>query len=285
MPMRFYNATAFMFPRRYEWRMLLICFLAVHVPLIAAITFQAVTGEWQPMTLLVLLVATLIGTGLGLAAIRGLLAPVVQATSMLRAIQAGKPVKQVPVGQDDLVGQLLKGVATAANESAARITALADAAERDPLTGIRNRRGFMETARAILSGNANAVIAIIDLDHFKLVNDKFGHATGDRLLQDIAKALEADLRRTDVTARWGGEEFVVLMPGTLLDEARLVLERLRAGIALDTGLLGDNWPVTFSCGLAPVRNFGELGDATRKADEALYKAKNGGRNRVMVSED
>lgn len=282
--MRFYRATTFVFPRSFEHRVLFVCFGAVHVPLIACIALQAVTGQWQLTTLVTLLVATLIGTGLGLAAIHALLAPLSQATTMLQAIQTGERVPVVPQGADDLVGRLLDGVATAANESAARIERLTDAAERDPLTGIRNRRGFLDAAEQVLRGRGNAVLAIVDIDRFKAINDEFGHDTGDALLRALAKRIEDHLRRSDIAARWGGEEFAVLLPHTTLGEARLVMERLRATVALDTNLGVQDRAVTFSCGLAPVRSFAHLEHATKQADEALYAAKNAGRNQVHVIE-
>jgi diguanylate cyclase (GGDEF)-like protein len=281
--MRFYRATAFLFPRNYEWRILFVCFGAVHVPLIACVASEAFSGTWQPHTLLILLFATLAGTIMGILAIHALLSPITRATTMLEAIQHGQPITSIPVGGDDLVGRLLTGVATAANESAARIERLANAAERDALTGIRNRRGFLDSAESVLPGAGNSVIALIDIDHFKLINDQFGHEAGDTLLKALAARLEQALRRTDIAARWGGEEFAILFPATQLDEARSVLERLRSTVALDSEMAHESWPVTFSCGLASVRSFAELGKATRRADAALYHAKSSGRNRVQVA--
>lgn len=283
--MRFYQATAFLFPRNYERRILLICFGAVHVPLIACVAMQAVTGAWDVTTLVTLLIATLIGTGLGLFAIHALLRPIVTATGMLQSIRDGARIDHVPAGGDDLVGRLLQAVATAANASAARIEQLVVAAERDLLTGIRNRRGFLDAASEMLREYGSSVVALIDIDRFKAINDSFGHAVGDDLLRAIAQRLEHSLRRTDVAARWGGEEFAVLLGHTSLDEARLVMERLRASIALDDAFGIEGYVVTFSCGLAPVHAFAELDQAIHRADEALYAAKNDGRNRVVVAAD
>ncbi|EJL34094.1 GGDEF domain-containing protein [Novosphingobium sp. AP12] len=280
--MRFYRATAFLFPRSYERRVLFFCFGAVHVPLLACIALQALTGHWEIGTLVTLLVATLVGTGLGLAAIHALLAPIGEATAMLAAIQNGERIVAVPEGGNDLVGRLLNGVTTAANDTAARIEQLVDAAERDPLTGIRNRRGFLDSAEQVLRGRSNAVLGIIDIDHFKAINDEFGHAAGDVILKSLARKIEDHLRRSDIAARWGGEEFAVLLPHTTVEEARLVMERLRATIALDTELGIEDHAVTFSCGLAPVRTFAQLGEATKQADAALYSAKNAGRNQVHI---
>lgn len=280
--MRFYEATTFIFPRSYERRILFVCFGAVHVPLIACVALQAITGQWQIATLLTLLVATLVGTALGLAAIHALLSPIGKATTMLTSIQLGERVSDVPRGGNDLVGRLLEGVTIAANETAARVERLTAAAERDPLTGIRNRRGFLDSAEQVLRGRSNAVVALIDIDHFKAVNDEYGHDIGDVLLKSLARRIEDHLRRSDIAARWGGEEFAVLLPDTTLDEARLVMERLRATVALDNGLGVADRAVTFSCGLAPVRSFTELGEATKQADAALYAAKTAGRNQVHV---
>ncbi|KHK90228.1 GGDEF domain-containing protein [Novosphingobium malaysiense] len=281
--MRFYRATAFLFPKHYEYRILFICLGAVHFPLIAYIGLEVTTGQWQAATLVVLLLATLVAAGLGLAAIRALLSPVSEATEMLRAVQDGEPVGHIPRGAGDLVGRLLGSVATAANESAARIKRLVDTSERDALTGIRNRRGFVESAREVLLGNHTAVMALIDIDHFKLINDQFGHDAGDDVLKTIALHLESELRRKDLVGRWGGEEFAVLLPDTMLDEARLIIERLRASIALDRNLDDRGWPVTLSCGLALIRDFAQFDEACQHADTALYGAKSQGRNRIHIS--
>jgi diguanylate cyclase (GGDEF)-like protein len=280
--MRFYKATRFLFPRSFELRLLTICFLAVHVPLIACVVFSAVTGHWPLDTLVVVLVATLAGTVGGVAAIHALLSPLKHATAMLGAIQQGERVDVVPVGGDDLVGRLLRGVTKAANESADRSERLTDAAERDPLTGILNRRGFTTAAESLLSGGRGAVLALIDLDHFKTINDRFGHTAGDELLHSFAQRLCDGVRRSDICARWGGEEFAVLLPGANIDHARDVMERLRA--SLTQRPLPGEASVTFSCGLAPLQEATRIEDAVTRADEALYAAKSEGRDRIETAE-
>lgn len=281
--MRFYKATSFLFPRNYEWRILLVCLIAIQIPLITFLATQAATGEWQASTLTTLLLATLAGTVLALAAIHALLSPIRRAAAMLESVRNGSPFIDVPEGGEDLVGRLFVGVAAAAGELAARIEYRLDAAERDALTGIRNRRGFLDSAESILTGMGNSVVALVDIDYFKLINDQFGRDAGDSLLKGLATRLEESLRRTDIAARWGGEEFLVLFPDTQLDEARLVMERLRASVALDSEFGREGWPVTFSCGLASLRTFADLGEATHRAEAALQQAKESGRNRVQVS--
>lgn len=281
--MRFYQATRFLFPRRYELRLLLVCFLAVHVPLIGVLLFEAVTMHWDFAMLGVVLVATLTGTALGLAAIHALLTPVTRAIDLLEAVHAGQAVAQLPVGGEDLVGRLYQGVAHAANENAARLARLLDAAERDSLTSLRNRRGFLDSAEALLDGSSEAVLAMIDIDHFKQINDRFGHPEGDRVLRQFASHLEGGVRRTDLVARWGGEEFIVLFIGASIADAQAVLDRLRTTFAASCAMPDHQWTVTFSGGVARLHGFAGLGDATHQADAALYAAKQAGRNQLRIA--
>lgn len=285
--MRFYQATTFLFPRSYERRILFVCFGAVHVPLIACIVLQATTGHWQLDTLLTLLVATLVGTGLGLAAIHALLAPIAQATTMLQSIQMGERIAAIPQGADDLVGRLLRGVTTAAHENAARIERLVDAAERDPLTGIRNRRGFLDSAKQILRGRSNAVLALIDIDHFKRINDRFGHAIGDEVLKAVAAAMREVCRDTDTLGRYGGEEFAVLLQGIGEDHALPAAERLRRAVSSVSLRVGDQTITpTASVGVACLTPDDKGFDTLLiRADRALYKAKAEGRDRVVLAGD
>jgi diguanylate cyclase (GGDEF)-like protein len=157
---------------------------------------------------------------------------------------------------------------------------MADAAERDMLTGLRNRRGFMDAIVPLLKEDRNSVVALIDLDHFKGINDRFGHDEGDRVLRAFGARLESGLRRSDLAARWGGEEFAVLLPDTDLDEAKEIVDRLRVTLNAEGFGALPNGPVTFSCGLAIARNYASLSGAMRKADTALYEAKRAGRDRV-----
>ena len=180
--MRFYRATQFLFPRSFELRLLAICFVAIHVPLIASVMVSALTWRWEVESLLVLLVATLLGTAAGVAAIHALLSPLTKAIAMLRSIQEGARIEDVPAGGEDLVGRLLLGVTQAANEAAERSERLTHAAERDPLTGVHNRRGFLAAAQRAMRSDHPAVIALFDLDHFKSINDRLGHAGGDAVL-------------------------------------------------------------------------------------------------------
>jgi len=162
---------------------------------------------------------------------------------------------------------------------------------RDGLTGLYNRRAFderlaQEVAFTDRHGTALSVI-LLDLDHFKLINDRFGHPCGDRVLQLVAASLVASVRLEDLVARYGGEELVVVVRGIPADGVRVLAERLRARVeALDVVWDGRRVPVTASLGVA---HAGRGAPATAAAvlsvaDQALYEAKRGGRNRVVIAD-
>lgn len=169
-----------------------------------------------------------------------------------------------------------------------RLEALRDDAESDFLTGLKTRRAFEQAARHYCearSGEYAASVIIIDLDHFKSVNDRFGHAAGDAVIRAVGKLICRQTRTSDMAGRMGGEEFCLLLPGTGLEGARTLAERLRMRIS---ELSADEFPE----GLSITASFGvgELGqnmlfeDAYPVADAALYAAKSGGRNRVSCAE-
>ena len=156
----------------------------------------------------------------------------------------------------------------------------------DPLTGIGNRRRLeqalaTEVNRAERTGGSLSAF-IADLDHFKRINDRYGHEAGDKVLAAFGEVLRRRTRATDIAARFGGEEFVVLMPATDLANAIAIAERIRAAIAgLQVEPLIE--PVTASFGVVE-RGAGEPAHAfMRRADVALYEAKRQGRNRVVAA--
>jgi diguanylate cyclase (GGDEF)-like protein len=155
-------------------------------------------------------------------------------------------------------------------------------AHTDALTGVTNRRGLLKGIdalhlRAQRSGHGYALM-MVDIDHFKAVNDQYGHAGGDRVLQRVANALRDGLRMGDIVARWGGEEFCVLVPRMSLADALALAERLALQVATD----GEP-RVTISVGVAEARaEIESAEEVIRRADAALYQAKASGRNRVVA---
>lgn len=163
---------------------------------------------------------------------------------------------------------------------------LEDLAATDELTGLCNRRHFLRLAgrelAALRSGRQHG-LALLDLDHFKRINDVHGHAAGDRVLQTFAAVARACLRDGDVIARYGGEEFVLLLPNTEADQFTACCERLREAFsrAEPLGVKVDSLSV--SIGLTLLTMHDDLDDALQRADQALYQAKRDGRNRCAAT--
>lgn len=166
---------------------------------------------------------------------------------------------------------------------------LAEQASHDDLTGLTNRREFMrllqmEMARAARSGSAFCVV-LLDIDHFKHVNDRLGHAVGDKVLATVAAIYRDAVREFDVCARYGGEEFTILVLNPALDPVIAMIERLRRNVechpwdAIDPALR-----VTVSAGVARWREGDTQTELLRRADDAMYEAKAAGRNCVRVSD-
>lgn len=164
--------------------------------------------------------------------------------------------------------------------------ALAREAATDPLTGALNRRRLTQLASELPKSQPSALL-LCDLDHFKQVNDTYGHDAGDTVLQTFHQLLQDGARSGDYVARWGGEEFLVLLPNTQMDVARQVAQRLRQQLERTPIILcdGSTLHVTVTIGLARMELGDSLQSAVRRADEALYKGKESGRNQVHDSSD
>ncbi len=159
-------------------------------------------------------------------------------------------------------------------------------ARRDPLTGLPNRRGMWEHLNYEYNRsqryNLSMSVLICDIDHFKKVNDSLGHDGGDFILKEVAKVISNTLRKQDIVARWGGEEFLFLLPETNTYDAYVVAEKVRARIAdTDFTYNGEKATVTLSFGFANVSDKPAIDQAINEADHFLYKAKDTGRNKTF----
>ena len=169
------------------------------------------------------------------------------------------------------------------------VTAHKNAASMDPLTGMFNRRGFAEATSRVIEREAKAgrpvTVLIFDIDHFKSINDRFGHPAGDEILKLFSAVVVNSLRLTDLSGRIGGEEFAALLPCSL-EEGVLAAERVREAFEA-SGIVDETGPVdtTVSIGVAGGPAGTELEVLLAAADTALYQAKRGGRNRVEAAEE
>jgi len=158
----------------------------------------------------------------------------------------------------------------------------------DPLTGVANRRRLDEQldveVNRVQRYGGTLSLAVADLDHFKRINDEYGHETGDAVLKAFTRIMEAHVRDVDLVARQGGEEFVILMPQSGRDAAETVAERIRQCLA-HTPLPPLRLPVTVSLGVAEIQPGETAAELLRRADQAVYGAKAGGRNRTVVAPD
>jgi diguanylate cyclase (GGDEF)-like protein len=159
-------------------------------------------------------------------------------------------------------------------------------AEHDMLTGVLSRRAIEMQLRALSTearnGGSGLGVLFLDIDHFKSINDRFGHATGDACLVAVAHRLQAELRDGDHLGRWGGEEFVAILPGASLENAHQTSQRILRGVSADPVHVADgSVTITVSIGIAvldPLHD--DIDSLLHRADAALYRAKANGRNRV-----
>jgi len=196
------------------------------------------------------------------------------------------------LGGDDFLpkplqpGQLISAVTSRAH----RYRALKKLTDRDSLTGLLNHANILRCLEREMSVADRAkrpvAFAMIDIDFFKRVNDTYGHAVGDQVITRMTHLIRDRMRRIDYVGRYGGEEFAVVMPNTDLEGAHAVVDQLRLA-AMDVvhkAVDGDHFHVTFSAGIACYPTYANAPDVTQAADEALYRAKREGRNRVVVAE-
>ncbi|MDI1308083.1 MAG: GGDEF domain-containing protein [Methylotenera sp.] len=172
----------------------------------------------------------------------------------------------------------------------AELSELSEKVSIDQLTGVLNRRGLDEAMLREISraqrGANSLCVTLLDIDNFKHFNDNYGHHVGDTALQHLAKVIRETLRPTDITARFGGEEFVILLPDTSIEEAVESISRLQRALTKQF-FLGNNERllITFSAGIALFRQAEEQATVLNRADQAMYLAKKSGKNRVMTEID
>jgi diguanylate cyclase (GGDEF)-like protein len=157
-------------------------------------------------------------------------------------------------------------------------------ASSDPLTGALNRRAFFDIAEYELNRSHRyehaTTIAYIDLDNFKGINDRLGHAVGDNLLITVTKTIASNIRSTDILSRFGGDEFVILLPETPAEAASIFLEKIQ--YQLNQAMAASNWPVSFSIGaITYPKSPPGVEDVIKKADMLMYEVKRSGKNRLL----
>ena len=281
------------FPKSYLGKILLAAFVGTHLPLIALVLYLVLyspIGFWPGLSVLaVVLLATLLGTRATLWVLYSLLKPVSLASEALRDyLDHGKKIG-LPLGFTDQAGRLMADVRYTIEHLDKVIRALEKRSTKDYLTGAYNRRACEERlaedlARAEREGTA-LTFALVDLDQFKLVNDRYGHQAGDACLKHVAHVVGRNIRKGDWFARWGGDEFAMVLWDLGGErQGETTLERIAKELADNPVTLpgGEEIVLNLSGGACGSHTAGEtVLEVFSQADQALYRAKEEGKNRFV----
>ena len=281
------------FPKSYSAKIMLVVFAGTHLPLVAMVLYLLLVSPGGLGTHLVVLAALLIATLLGfvatLFALRALLAPVRLASSSLEAYLDERRKPELPIGFSDEAGKLMADVQHALDHLDSTIHSLEGLSGTDPLTGLPNRREGEERLGEDLArakrGGAFLTVAVVDLDAFKAINDTHGHHAGDVCLRHVARVIRRSVREGDWLARWGGDEFIMLLWDTsIFASPEAVLGRISADLRRSPARLPGGEELVLSISVGAHRYAGEddIRELLAKADAAMYEAKREGRAWVLA---
>jgi len=200
-------------------------------------------------------------------------------------------MEAMKIGGDDFLHKPIRDdhLVASVTTRAQRFRHLRSVMERDSLTGLINHGVLEHELERELSRaereQKQMVFAMVDIDHFKIVNDNYGHPVGDRVIKAMTRILTQRLRKTDIVGRYGGEEFGIILPSTTPEQAIKLLDEIRESVS-EISYSSDSGPfhVTYSAGLAVFPVHSDVTQIIRAADKALYKAKEAGRNRVVCDD-
>ncbi len=272
------------FPKSYWGKILLVVFLGTHVPLVALVLYlllSSLIDTGPKMSILVLLLAAaLVGTAAALWALRRLLAPVRLASCSLREYLDSQRVPHMPIHFADEAGRLMADVQYTVDYLDATIRSLEGLSGTDHLTGVPNRREAekrlkKDIARAQRSAEV-LTVCVVDVNNFKSINDTYGHRAGDVCMRQVADIIGRNIRESDWLARWGGDEFVlVLHDASPFAPTELVLQRIMSGFKESAVRLpqGDELILSVTIGAHRYSGEGDVQVLLARADKAMYEAK------------
>lgn len=286
-------------PRSYMGKILLAAFLGILVPLICLVVYLLLRSPLElgvtVRIVAIVLLATLFGGAATLYVLRGLLVPVTLASQGLRDYLEEQRTPDLPTGFTDRAGRLMADVQHTTNYIDSldrRVHTLEEMSTRDHLTGAYNRRACEQRlaediARVRRSGGALTLV-MIDIDDFKEINDRYGHQTGDNCLQHVTQIIQRTIRESDWIARWGGDEFMLILWDTGEHSAEKTLDRITGNLRVEPVQLpqGGELNLTLSMGVSQYSNRSQdIRVWFDRADFALYRAKRDGRGRVFYDTD
>ena len=279
------------FPKSYQGKIMLVAILGTLAPLIA-LTFLLLgssVGIGPALRILALMVAvTLLGTGATLLALRGLLTPISLTSSALKEYIDDRKVPALPTGFTDEVGRLMANVQYAIAHLDENIRSLEGLSATDHLTGLLNRRQgeklLAEEAARVRGGKEMLTLCVVDVNSFKRINDTYGHQAGDICIRHVADLIRRNIRQGDWLARWGGDEFVLVLrdanpfASTEADLQRIVRDLKDSPVRLPQG---GELVLTVTVGASRHSGEEDLRELLAKADEAMYEAKREGRPWIL----
>ena len=281
----------FPFPKSYPGKILLTAFIGMHVPLLVLILYFTLSNplglESTWPILAVALLATLVGTAFTHYTLNGLLTPVLLASQKLREYMTNKGMPDIPDYFTDQAGQLMADVQHTVKYLDKVIDSLEKASMMDYLTEAYNRhagenRLMEDIARAQRSDDTMSLV-MLDVDDLKLINDQYGHDVGDICLKHVASTVKGNIRKSDWLARWGGDEFVLLLFNTKEEPSAKILERICTALKENPihTAQGDEINLTLSMGVYQYDGRDDIKTLLIKMDNALYGAKRGGKNQIV----
>jgi diguanylate cyclase (GGDEF)-like protein len=280
------------FPKSYRGKIMLVAFLGTHAPLIALVFYLLLgssLGLGSALRILALMVVvTLVGTAVTLLALRGLLAPINLTSSALKGYVDDRQVPDLPTGFTDEAGQLMADVRYAIGHLDESIRSLEGLSVTDHLTGLLNRRQgeklLAEEATRNRRSAETLTLGVVDVNNFKHINDTYGHQAGDACIQHVADVIRRNIRQGDWLARWGGDEFiVVLRDANPFAQTETVLQRIVRDLK-DSPLRlpqGEELVLMVTVGASRYSGEKDLRELLAKADEAMYEAKREGRPWIL----
>lgn len=282
-----------MLKKSYIGKIMTIAFIGIHTPLLCIISYLITQSQLDSESawhiLFVTLIATLFGTAATLYILLGLLKPVSLASLALRSYLKDQSLPDLPASYEDEVGLLMHDVQHVIQDLQQTINELERISSTDSLTGVINRMCMEAKLKALsthLSGSNTIYIAMIDLDKFKQINDQHGHQSGDLCLQHLVSVINKNIRNEDSLARWGGDEFLLMLANQDFESAKKTYQRLIDSLLNNPILLANGVSINLeaSIGVAQCHQGFDVDESINQADRMLYKAKEGGGRQVLFSD-
>jgi diguanylate cyclase (GGDEF)-like protein len=282
------------FPRSYIGKIMLVAFLGIHLPLLSLIFYFVISSYvnliFKFYTLSVAILATILGTAITLYLLYHILASVNLTSTMLRQYVSEKKKPNLPTNFTDEAGKLMADVQYTVNHLDEVISSLERSTMTDYLTGVYNRyacemRLGEDIARVVRAGET-ASLAMLDIDDFKAINDKYGHDRGDVCLKKIVEIIKNNIRQGDWIARWGGDEFMIMLFNSDEESSVKIIERVESALKEEpNAILFNGIKLTLSVGICQYNGQDDAEVFFRKVDSALLLAKRRGKGQVVCYSD